>query len=61
MEEGEEGLEEPKGLRLPQEDLQNQLSWAHRDPQRLNHQPDSKHGTDVDSMHICNWVFMWDS
>ena len=30
-------LNQPEGSRTPQEDLQNQLTWAHGGSQRLNH------------------------
>lgn len=36
VEEGEEELEEPEGLRTPQENLENRLTWAHRSSWRLN-------------------------
>jgi hypothetical protein len=44
---GEEVSEEPKGSRTPQENVQNQLTWAHEGSQRLNHQPTSMHVIDL--------------
>jgi hypothetical protein len=41
--------------------LQNQLSFAHRFPQRLNCQTESMHGMDLDSLHICNSCKVWSS
>ena len=51
MEEGEEGLKESEGPRTPHENIQNQLTWAHRDPQRLDHQTEIMHGMD-----LCTYV-----
>ena len=36
--------ERPEGSRIPQEDLQSQLTWAHGGSQKLNHQPESIQG-----------------
>ena len=33
-----EGLEALKEVETPQEDQQSQLTWAHGDSQKLNHQ-----------------------
>ena len=49
MEEGGEGLKEPEVSRTLQENLQNQLIWVHGASQRLNHQAESMHGTDLAS------------
>ena len=45
MEDGEEGLKEPERSRTQQENLQNQLTWAHPGSQRLNHKAEGMHGT----------------
>ena len=39
----------------------NQLPWAHRRPQRLNHQAESMLGTDLDPLHIWNSCVPWSS
>ena len=41
----------------------NRYRWigACRNPQRLNHQLDSPHGTDVGPLHICNSCVVWSS
>jgi hypothetical protein len=46
------GLEfrEQKGLRAIQRDLQYQLTWNHRIPQRLKHSPESMHGMELDTL-----------
>jgi hypothetical protein len=59
VEKEEEGLKEPERSRT-QENLQNHPSWAHRDAQRLNHQPEIMHGMDLDPLHVCSFVFIWD-
>ena len=41
-----EGLRDLEGIRAPQEDQQSQLTWG---SQRLNHQPNSKPGPDLDT------------
>jgi hypothetical protein len=41
LEEGEEELKEPERPKTPQENLQNQVTWAHRCSLRLHHQPDA--------------------
>jgi len=46
VEDGEEGLKKPERSRTPQEHLQNQLTWAHRDSKKLSHQPESMHKMD---------------
>ena len=40
----EEGLKEPEGSRTPQENLQNQLTWAHRGSEKPNCQPEGVMG-----------------
>ena len=59
VEEGEEGLNEPKRSRIAQENVQNKLAWSHRGSQRLNHQPESMHGMDLGPLHICNRCAAW--
>jgi hypothetical protein len=44
-------VSKPEGPRIPQEDLQNQLAWAHGGLQKLNHQPKSIHGLDLAPYH----------
>jgi hypothetical protein len=61
VEEWEEGLKEPEESKTPQENLENQLTWAHRDSQRLNHQPESIRGMDLGPLHICNKCENWSS
>ena len=50
---GKEGLKNPERPRTPQENLQSQLTWAHRGSQRLNCQPESVHGMDLGPLYIC--------
>ena len=50
------GAREIKDITKPQ----NQLTWAHRDPQSLNQQPGSLHETDLHPLHICYSV-AWSS
>lgn len=54
VEEGEEGLKEAERSRMPQGNLQIQLSWAHRSSQGLNRQPESMYGMDLGPVHVCN-------
>jgi hypothetical protein len=51
---GGKGMREPERSRTPQENLQNQLTWAHGGSQRLSHQPKSMHGLDLGPLHIWN-------
>ena len=43
-----EGLVGPKKTTTPQEDQENQLTWTFGDSQRLDHQPQSERGLDLD-------------
>jgi hypothetical protein len=52
--EGGEGLKGPKGSSIPQESLQNQLTWAQRGLWKLNCQPESMHRMELGPLHICN-------
>jgi hypothetical protein len=47
-------MSEPEKSRIPEEDLQNQLIWAHGGSQRLNHQPRSMPGLDLDHLDMCS-------
>lgn len=47
-------MKEPEGSRKPQENLQNQITYAHRGSQTLNYQPENIHGPDLGHTHICN-------
>lgn len=60
-EDGEEGLKEPEDSRVPQENIQNRLSWPQRDPHRLNRQPGSMDRADIDPLHICTSCVAWSS
>jgi hypothetical protein len=52
VEEDKEGSKESERSRAPPENLQNQLPWAHRGSQKLNHQAESTHGTDLVPLYI---------
>lgn len=57
--EGEEGLWESERPRTPWVlgKTQSQLSWAHGGSQRLSHQPENLHGTDLGPLLMCySWV-----
>lgn len=60
-EEKVEGLQKPEGSRTIQENPKNHLTWAHRNSQRLNWQPRSLHGTDLESLNICYSCITWSS
>ena len=47
--------------KTPQENPQNQLTWAHRGPQRLNPQPGSLRETDLGPLYICDSCVAWAS
>lgn len=47
VEEREEEFSEPEGSRIPEENIQNELTLDHRDSQRLKCQPDNMHGTEL--------------
>jgi len=61
VEEEEEGLWEPEGTRTLQENPQHQLTWAHRDSQRLNCQPRSLPETDLDPLPLYYSCVTWSS
>jgi hypothetical protein len=42
-----ERIDQVRGARTPQEDLQSQLTWARGGSQRLNHQPKNTQGLDL--------------
>lgn len=48
----EEGLWESEGSRTLQENVQNQLTWDHRDSQPLNYQLESLYWINLGSLHI---------
>jgi hypothetical protein len=54
MEEWGEGLRETEGSSILEGDLQSQLFWAHNGSQRLHHQPNSIHGLDLVTLHVCS-------
>ena len=58
-EEGEEELKKPEGSRIPQEKPQNQLTWAYREPQRLNPQPGIPCRPDPGCLYICYSCVAW--
>ena len=49
-----ERFRDQKSTGTVQEDQQNQLTWTLGDPQRLNHQPKSMYGLDLDHLYICS-------
>ena len=53
------GLGEPEGPRTPQEDIQSQLTWDHRNSQSLGHQPGSMQELDLYPQHICRKYPTW--
>ena len=48
-----------RGVRKPQEDLQSQVIWAHGSTHRLNHQPKTMHGIDLDLLTISSRCAPW--
>ena len=48
-----------RGVRKPQEDLQSQIVWAHGRTQRLNHQPNTMHGLDLEVLTVCSRCASW--
>ena len=46
-------LSKQKDSRILQEDLQSQLPWTDVGSQRLNHQPESILGLDLEPLHTC--------
>lgn len=58
--EGQE-LREPVVSGIPQEDLENQLTWAHGGSQRLNHQPENMQGLGLYPLYIGNRYTAWSS
>jgi hypothetical protein len=61
IEEGEEGLKEPKRSRTLLENLQNQLTWVHRSPQRGNYKPENMNVSGLGPIHISNRFAAWSS
>jgi len=61
VEEGEKWLKKPERSRTVLENLKNQVTWDHRVSLRLNHQPESMHGTDLGPLHILNRCAAWSS
>lgn len=55
------GFPKPEGSITPWDGSHNQLTWAHRGLKSLNLQPGSLHGTDLDSLHICDNCVGWSS
>lgn len=51
---GRERSEGARRSRAPQQNLQNQLTWAYRGSQRRNLQPGSLHGSALGPLHIYN-------
>ena len=54
-------LSNPEVERMPQEDLQSQLTWVHGDSQRLNHQPNTMQALDLGPLYICSRCAAWPS
>ena len=50
-----------EGSGTPQENLHNQVAWAHEGSQRLNHQSKSMHGLHIDPLPICSRCAAWSS
>jgi hypothetical protein len=49
-----EELRTPKGIRIPWEDQQNQLTWTLGSSQKLNHQPKNIHRLDLGCLHLAH-------
>ena len=50
-----------EGSGTPQENLQNQLTWAHEGSQRLNHPWKSMHGLHIDILPLRSRCAAWSS
>jgi hypothetical protein len=50
-----------EGSRTPPEDPQSQLAWDGGGSQRLNHQPESVQGLDLEPLHISGKYAAWSS
>lgn len=48
-----------EGLRAPQEDLKDKLTWARGGSQSLNHQLKSMQGLGLGPLHTCNKCAVW--
>jgi hypothetical protein len=59
LEEGEEVLKDPERSRTLHKNLQNQVTWNHRGPQRLNQQSKSMQGMDLGLINMCSRCLAW--